>query len=72
MDELQERYDELDTIENSLRRLIHEISDKYIKDELYEIMFEAQDEKKEIEPRLQAMYDREEKEREREYWRDAI
>lgn len=72
MDELQERYDELDTVENSLRRLIHEISDEYIIDELYEIMFEAQDAKKEIEPRLQEMYDREEKEREREYWRDAI
>ena len=66
--DLQERYDELDNVESTLRRLIHDIEDKDYKEDLYQIMFKAEDEKKEIEPKLQAMYDREEREQERLYW----
>ena len=66
--ELQERFDELDNIENSIRMLIDEISDRDYIEQLQDIMYQAQNEKEEIEPKLQEKYDRIEKEQEREYW----
>lgn len=68
MDELQDRYDELDNIESVLRVLTNEIEDEGYKDILMDIMFKAQNEKEEIEPRLQAMYDAEERQLNKEYW----
>ena len=49
MDELQNRYDDLDNIESSLRVLIDEITDKYYIEQLQEIMYEAAGEKEDIE-----------------------
>lgn len=68
MDELQEKYDELDNIEITLKTLANEVKDEKYREQLWQIMFDAQEEKEAIEPRLQAMYDAEDKEREREYW----
>lgn len=70
--DLQERYDELDNIDRSLDVLIDDITDKYFIDALNEIRYEAQNEMKEIEPKLQEQYDREEQELENEYWRSVI
>lgn len=70
--DLQERYDELDNIDRSLDVLIDDIKDKYFIDALNEIRYEAQNEMKEIEPRLQEQYDREQQELENEYWRSQF
>lgn len=66
--DLQEKYDELDNIESTLRILIDDIDDIDYIEQLQEIMFQAQNEKEEIEIKLQELYDREEKEQQREYW----
>lgn len=68
MEELQDRYDELDVIDIELHSLIRRITDKEYIEIFEELIFKAQEEKKEIEPRLQEMYDREEREQERIYW----
>lgn len=68
MDDLQDKYDELEDIETTLRILAGKIYDPYYKDLIEEIMYQAQDDKERIEPELQAMYDAEDKERDREYW----
>lgn len=68
MDDLQERYDELDNIEITLNVLLEETTLEDWKETLMSLKFDAQNEKEAIEPRLQAMYDAEDKEREREYW----
>lgn len=70
--ELQDRYDELDNIETTLRMLITEIEDKEYKEIFEELMFKAQDEKEDLEPRLQAIYDAEEKQQERDYWNNQF
>ena len=57
-----------DNIESSIRMLIDEIQDKNYIEQLQEIMYQAQNEKEEIEPKLQAMYDAEEKRMQKEYW----
>lgn len=66
--DLQDRYDELDNIETTLRMLITEIDDKEYIQIFEELMFKAQEEKEDLEPRLQAIYDAEEKQQEKEYW----
>lgn len=68
MDDLQDRYDELEDIEITLRRLADDVTDEEYKEIFQELMYKAQSEKEEIEPRLQEMYDAEDREREREYW----
>jgi len=70
--DLQERYDELDNIISSLDRLADDIEDKYYKDVLNEIRYQAQDELAEIEPRLQEQYEKEQAELENEYRRTVI
>lgn len=72
MDDLQERYDELDNIEITLNVLIEETTLDDWKETLMSLKFDAQNEKEAIEPRLQAMYDAEEREQVRQYWRDKI
>lgn len=72
MDDLQDRYDELDDIEITLRKLAGKIYDPYYKELIEEIMYQAQDDKEKIEPELQEMYESEEREKERQYWRDKI
>ena len=68
MDDLQERYDELDNIEITLNVLLEETTLDDWKETLMSLKFDAQNEKEAIEPRLQAMYDAEEREQERQYW----
>ncbi len=70
--ELQDKYDELDNIENTIRNLIDEITDKDYIAQLQETMYQAQNEKEEIEPRLQEMYDKEEQEMNYQYERSVI
>ena len=70
--DLQERYDELDNIIQTLDTLIEDITDKYYIDQLRETMYEAQNELNEIEPKLQEQYNREERELENEYWRSVV
>lgn len=70
--ELQDRYDELDNIENTIRNLIDEITDEDFIAQLQETMYQAQNEKEEIEPRLQEMYDAETQETNYEYERSKM
>lgn len=70
--DLQERYDELDEIIDTLDTLINNISDEDYKLELRETMYRAMNEKDEIEPRLMEERDAEERQQEREYWRMVI
>lgn len=72
MDELQNKYDDLDNIELSLKMLISEIKYKDYKVQLEEIMYQAQTEKEEIGPRLQEICDREEREMNVQYERSAL
>jgi hypothetical protein len=48
--------------------LIDDIDGMDYIEQLQEIMYQAQNEKEEIEIQLQELYDREEKEQQREYW----
>ena len=68
----QERYDELDNIVSSINILIDEISDKNYIGQLELIKYEAQNELDEVSEKLQEEYGREERQREKEYWEEAI
>ena len=70
--DLQGRYDELDNIVSSIDLLADEISDKYYKDALNEIKFEAQNELEEVEEQLEAEQEREYAEQERNYWQSQF
>lgn len=69
---LQDRYDELDLIIREIDYILDEITDKNYKEQLELIKFDAQDELEELEPKLQEMYEKEEKQQGSEYWREAI
>ena len=69
---LQERYDELDTIIRELDYLINEISDKNYKEQLELIKYEAEDELEEIEPQLIEEQNKEEREINYQYERSVI
>ena len=66
--DLQERYDELDNIERTLRSLIDDIEDEYYIERLQEIMYEAQNKKEEVEEKLLAENKEEKKAMNKEYW----
>ena len=68
----QDRYDELDNIVSSIDILIDDISDKNYIEQLELIKYEAQNELDEVTEKLQEEYDREERQREKEYWEEAI
>ena len=68
----QDQYDELDNIVNTLSLLIDEISDKNYIDQLNEIVFEANNELREVEDKLQEQRDREYAEQENQYWEGVI
>lgn len=72
IDELRDRYDELDNIISSIRILTKEIKDKDYIEKLEIIEFEAQDELDEITPRIEQLEEEEEKELENEYNRERI
>ncbi len=68
----QSRYDELDEIISSINILVDSITDKDYIDRLNEIKFDAQNELDEVSDKLQEEYDREERQREKEYWEGVI
>lgn len=68
----QERYDELDNIVSSINILIDEISDKNYIEQLELIKYEAQNELDEVAEKLQEEQNREERQREKKYWEEAI
>ena len=70
--DLQEKYDELDTIVIELDYLIDEISDKNYKEQLELIKYDAQSELDEIESQLLKQQQQEEKWQELEYERSVI
>lgn len=72
MDDLQEKYNELDEIESTLRILIDGITNEDYIYQLQEIMYQAQNEKDEIEPELQEIYAREDNEMNYQYERSVI
>ena len=72
IDELRDRYDELDNIISSIQILTKEIKDKDYIERLEIIEFEAQDELDEITPRIEQLEEEEEKELENEFNRERI
>lgn len=68
----QDRYDELENIDNTLGMLVDEITDKYYIDMLNELRFEAQDELKEVSEKLYEEEKAEQEELENEYNRGRI
>ena len=72
LEELRNKYDELDNIISSIRILTKEITDKNYIEQLELIQYEAQDELDEIEPQIQKLEEEEEREINREYERSVI
>lgn len=72
LEELRNKYDELDNIISSIRILTEEITDKNYIEQLELIQYEAQNELDEIEPQIQKLEEEEEREMNREYERSKI
>ena len=72
LEELRNKYDELDNIISSIRILTKKITDKNYIEQLELIQYEAQDELDEIEPQIQKLEEEEEREINREYERSVI
>ena len=72
LEELRNKYDELDNIISSIRILTKEINDKNYIEQLELIQYEAQNELDEIEPQIQKLEEEEEREINREYERSKI
>jgi hypothetical protein len=68
----QDRYDELENIDNTLGMLVDEITDKYYIDMLNQLRFEAQDELEEVSERLYEEENSEQRELENEFNRGRI
>lgn len=68
----QDRYDELENIDNTLGMLVDEITDKYYIDMLNQLRFEAQDELKEVSERLYKEENSEQRELENEFNRERF
>ena len=67
LEELRNKYDELDDIISSIRILTKEITYKNYIEQLELIQYEAQNELDEIEPQIQKLEEEEEREMNREY-----
>lgn len=63
----QDRYDELENIDNTLGMLVDGITDKYYIDMLNQLRFEAQDELKEVSEKLYKEENSEQRELENEF-----
>ena len=72
LEELRNKYDELDNIISSIRILTEKITDKNYIEQLELIQYEAQNELDEIEPQIQKLEEEEEREMNREYERSKI
>ena len=69
---MEDRYYELKEIVDKLDDLIDDITDKNYKEDLEIIKFQALEEAEELEPRLLAIREQEEREQEIEYERSVI
>lgn len=72
LEELRNKYDELDNIISSLNSLMDDLTDKNYIEQLELIKYEAQNELDEIEPQIQKLEEEEEREMNREYERSVI
>ena len=72
LEELRNKYDELDNIISSLNSLMDDLTDKNYIEQLELIKFEAQNELDEIEPQIQKLEEEEEREINRECERSKI
>lgn len=72
LEELRNKYDELDNIISSIRILTKEITDKNYIEQLELIQYEAQNELDEIEPQIQKLEEEEEEEMNYQYERSVI
>ena len=72
LEELRNKYDELDNIISSLNSLMDDLTDKNYIEQLEPIKYEAQNELDEIEPQIQKLEEEEEREMNREYERSVI
>lgn len=74
--DVQERYDTLYEIVKKIDDLLYDIPEHIIfsdyRDALKEMKYDAQDEMEEIKPELIKYQEQEYRQRDREYWRDAI
>lgn len=71
--DLQDKYDELDDIISTIESLERRITYyKDFKEVLVELKYEVENELEEIEPELQEMYDREEREMNYQYERSVL
>lgn len=69
---LQQEYDELTDIIDTLDNLIERISDEDYIDQLRETKYQAEDRRQTIEPRLQREQWEDERVQEREYWEAVV
>lgn len=69
---MQDRYDELENIVDTLDTLADEITDKYYIDMINELKYEAQQELEEVEKDIQEEQEAEEKEMNYEYERSRL
>lgn len=72
LEELRNKYDELDNIISSLNSLMDDLTDKNYIEQLELIKYEAQNELDEIEPQIQKLEEEEEREINREYERSRL
>lgn len=70
--DLQDRYDELDSLISSINSLIDDLTDKNYIEQLELIKYEAQNEFEEVSEKLQEERDKVEREQEKEYWEAVI
>lgn len=69
---LQERFDELENIVDTLNVLIDEITDKNYIEDLRNIKYQAMNEMDEINNQLEEEYDREQREMDRQFMMERI
>ena len=72
INDIQDRFDELDNIVRTLDILVDDINDKYYIDLINDIKFEAENELEEVAEKLQEEQRREERQQEKDYWKEAI
>ena len=72
INDIQDRFDELDNIVRTLDILADDINDKYYIDLINDIKFEAENELEEVSEKLEEEQRREERQQEYEFERSAI
>lgn len=72
MQDLQDRYDELDNLEDGLISLVEDTSDSHYKEIFLETIREIRTEKEELEPRLKEIKNKEDREMNYQYERSVL